>query len=127
MTFDWISLFNLGNLIAYYISIFHLTDSEGESSVNAKVSFGGAGVGTYEFDSIVAIWSIGWDVPSERHVKVIGKVFDCILVVLVIEWGTVPVDVNVDIVNMDIVRKDTSKVEGDVLSLSKWIWCVGGG
>ena len=47
--------------------------------------------------------------------------------VLVIEWGAVPIDMNVNVVNMDVVREDTSENEGDVDSLSKWVWRVEGG
>ena len=89
--------------------------------MDAHVSLASAFVGTYDLDSISAIWSIGWDIPCEVHVDVIGEV-SFLRVVLVIEWGTVPIDMNVDIVNMDIVSEDTSKVEVEVNTLCNSIW-----
>ena len=103
-----------------------INSSESECSGDAKVRFSRAAVGTEELDIVFTIWSESWDIPTESHLEVVGVVMS-ILMVLVIEWGTVPVDVNVDIVNMDVVREDTSKIESEVATLSNWIWVVGGG
>lgn len=51
----------------------------------------------------------------------------CLRMVLIIKWSAHPVDVNVQVRNIDSINDGTSKVEGDVTSLSNWVWKVSGG
>ena len=46
--------------------------------------------------------------------------------VLVIEGGSVPVNVDMDVSDFDFVTDDTGKVEGNILSLDSWGWDVVG-
>ena len=46
--------------------------------------------------------------------------------VLVIEGASVPVNMDMEVGDGDGVTDDTSKVEGNVLALDKWVW-VGSG
>ena len=45
-------------------------------------------------------------------------------VVFIIEGRFVPVDVDVDVGNKDLVGNDTSEVEADVATFGDWVWGV---
>ena len=47
-------------------------------------------------------------------------------VVLVIEGGSVPVDVDVNVGDLNGITDDTGKVEGNIGSFDSWGWDVGG-
>ena len=76
-------------------------------------------------DKVATTWSIAWDVPGDI-VGVGGVVVVGHLVVLVIEGGSVPVNMNMDVIVVGFSTEDTSKLKGDIGSLDKWIWSVSG-
>ena len=92
--------------------------------MDAKVGFILGVIGSDELDGVLTIWSIGWDVPSEVHGEDLLEVLGLWNMVLVVEGGTVPIDMNVDIIDVDIWSKNTSKGEGEVRALGDWIWGV---
>ena len=99
--------------------------SEGEVSVDAKDGSwsGGRVSSSSDRNSVGTGWSVRWDGPLEG--VVIGGVIDVVLgVVLVIEGGSVPVDVDVNVGDFDGVTDDTGKVEGNIGSLDSWGWDV---
>ena len=47
--------------------------------------------------------------------------------VLVVKGGSVPVDVDMEVLDGDLVGNDTGEMEANVLSLDQWVWRVVGG
>ena len=98
--------------------------SEFHGGVDAHVE-DGLVVGSSNLDVVLAGWGVGWDIPAEWNID--GGVeglsdFD----VFVVEWGSVPVNVDVDLLDLHGGRDDTSEVEGKVDSLGDWVWGDGG-
>jgi len=46
--------------------------------------------------------------------------------VFIIKWGSVPVDVNVNVADIDGAAEATSQMEGDIASLGEGVWGGGG-
>ena len=87
--------------------------------VDAKVGLGTVISG--KVDIILSRWSVGWDEPGDGvgEERVVGLVN---LDVLVVEDGSVPENVDVDLVELHWGVDLSSKVEGKVLSLDDWVW-----
>ena len=93
---------------AHYGDIRHL--------VGLSVTLHGNGVGSR--------WGIGWNIPAdvvlEGGVVMVGHGD-----VLVIEGGPVPVDMDVNVVDINSLGDDSSEHERDLGSLNNWVWGVG--
>merc|ERR1711998_626504 len=99
--------------------------SEGEgSSGTDNLSIGS--VGTSELDGVGSIGSVGGDIPVELEL-VIGVILLTVLVILIVEGGTVPVDMDVEVVNLSggIHGSDQIKLDGG--SLGERVRGDGGG
>ena len=79
-----------------------------------------------EVDIVGTGWGEGRNVPAEV-VGVLLVLEGVVLgVVLVVERGAVPVDVDVHVFDFDLVSNDTEEVELDLASLHNWVWLAGG-
>ena len=80
---------------------------------------------TDKLENIVSGWGKRWDIPSDGSFVVISN-GSGLVVVLVIEWGTVPVNVDMDVFEGSLVTKNTSEVQVEVRALHNWRWFVVG-
>ena len=79
-----------------------------------------------EGDNVVTVWCVRWDIPAE--LEVVGAIDGMAVLwdVSVVEGGSVPVNMDMDVVLGHGVGDNTSEVEGDVGSLGEWLWECGG-
>jgi hypothetical protein len=89
----------------YYLS------SEGEVSLDADDLTVGL-VGTGELNGVSTIRGIGWDIPVHLEL-VVGVISLAILIILVVEGGTVPVNMDVEVVNFSGFIHGSNEVELD--------------
>ena len=99
---------------------------ETEVGLNAEVLGRAIGVHTGEGHLVGAIWGVGWNTPLQLNIEGIRFGSSEIFVVLVVEWGTVPVNMDVHIADIDIAIQTANEVEGNVRSLDQWVWGGGG-
>lgn len=86
--------------------------SEFEAGWDAEVVLGAIGiVNTGDRGNVFAIWGVWWYAPFKVVWDWVG-VFGLSLMVLIVKWGSVPVDVNVDIVDIDGAAEATSEMKG---------------
>ena len=76
-------------------------------------------------ENIVSRWCKRWNIPSDGSLVVISN-GSGLVVVLILEWGTVPVNVDVDVFKGSLVTENTSKVQVEVRALYNWRWLVVG-
>jgi len=81
--------------------------------------------GSHKADLVVSSWGDGWHVPRDGSGELISD-RGGLWVVLIIQWGTVPVNVDMDVLKSARVSEDTGQVEGDVAVLHKRSWVVVG-
>ena len=76
-------------------------------------------------DIVVSRWGERWNIPSDGGLEVISN-GSGLVVVLIIERGTVPVNMDVDVGEGSLVTENTSKVQVEVRALHNWSWIVVG-
>ena len=75
---------------------------------------------------VVTIWSIGWHGPSDG--VTIDRVVSVVLSdVLVVEAASVPVNMDVDVFDINSLGDYTGEVQLDISSLLERVWAVSGG
>ena len=94
---------------------------EVEFSLHAEVFAGAIGIDTSQDDLVVTIWGIRWNGPLQGVVHWVGG-WEGIGMVLVVEWSTVPVNMNVDLGKRDVVGEGSNHFQSNILSFDEWVW-----
>ena len=70
---------------------------------------------------VVTRWGVTWNVPGDIEL-VAGSVVMDSSDVFIIEGSSVPVNMDVEVINFHELRDDSSEHEFDILSLNNWVW-----
>jgi len=92
--------------------------SEGELGFDAEVFVGAFDTG--EHNIVVAVWGVRWNGPAKGVFQGVLKV--AANGILVVQWSTIPGNMDMNLIEIDGIGQDADKVEADIGSLLERIW-----